>query len=153
PGTLSPLNGGHRTALSWAEGLPAVTAEVRAPMVEPFSSRFVLDSGTDHVTLFGRAAARIMAEDSPGLVFVPGFGLRSVPTAKIMLNLDGHPRRVLAVLMRDVKDRQEDGLVPTSFFRSVFVSSAEGVVIFDASPSLTNAEERTTACEATAPPR
>jgi hypothetical protein len=70
-----------------------------------------------------------------------------------MMNLDGRPRPVVAVLMSDVKDREEDGLIPTSFFRSVFVSSGEGVVIFDASLSLPNGAKRTTACDVTAPHR
>ena len=136
PGTLPSTHGGHRTALSWAEGLPAVTAEIRAEGEELFPARVVLDSGTDHVTLFGRAAERMLAGDQARTVRVDsGFGTRDVPTAMISINIGGRRRSAVAALMRDVTDRQEDGLVPTSFFRSVLVRGAEGMVVFDAPAS------------------
>jgi len=146
-GTLAPSEKGHRTALSWTEGLPAVTGEIRAPRMAPFSARFVLDSGADHVTLFGRAAERILPHGpSQSVLIDSGFATRQLPTARIIMNLDGRPRSILAVLMPDVKNRDEDGLVPASFFRSVFVSGADGFVIFDASLSGSSALERTTVC-------
>jgi hypothetical protein len=83
PGTLPASHGGHRTALSWTEGLPAVTGEIRGQSIEPFPARFVLDSGTDHVTLFGRAAERMQANDrSPNVLVNSGFGTRALPTAR-----------------------------------------------------------------------
>src|SRR6185503_17850043 len=91
-GTLAPSEKGHRTALSWTEGLPAVTGEIRASRTEPFSARFVLDSGIDHVTLFGRAAERILAHgDGPSesVLIDSGFATRELPTARIIMYLDG----------------------------------------------------------------
>ena len=61
-----------------------------------------------------------------------GFGTREVPVATISVTVGGRERSVIVELRSDVKDRDEDGLVPTSFFRSVFVSTADGVVVFDA---------------------
>ena len=125
PGTLPRSDAGHRTVLSWAEGLPALIAEVRVQSGDSFSARFVLDSGTDHISLFGRAAERLLVNGQSRMVLVDsGFGTRELPAAMIILNLDGRPRPTLAVLMSDLRDREEDGLVPTSLFRSVFVSSA-----------------------------
>jgi len=134
PGTLPPSTGGHRTALTWSAGRPAVTVTVRAHTVEPFSARFVLDSGADHVTLFGHAAERMaLVADRDRTMFIDsGFGTREVPTAMVNVNVGGRERSAMVELRRDVKDRDEDGLVPTSFFRSVFVSTADSVVVFDA---------------------
>jgi hypothetical protein len=134
PGTLPRSTGGHRTALTWSAGRPAVTATVRAHTVEPFSARFVLDSGADHVTLFGHAAERMaLVADRDRTMFIDsGFGTREVPTAMVNVNVGGRERSAMVELRSDVKDRDEDGLVPTSFFRSVFVSTADSVVVFDA---------------------
>jgi hypothetical protein len=71
-----------------------------------------------------------------------GFGALHVPMATVMLKVGGHTRSVRVELRRDV-DREEDGLVPTSIFRSVLVSPAEGVVVFDAQMSLPNGLRRT----------
>jgi len=49
---------------------------------------------------------------------------------------------------KDVTDREEDGLLPTSLFRSVLVSSADGNVLFDASLALSKDLQRTTSCAA-----
>jgi len=49
---------------------------------------------------------------------------------------------------KDVTDREEDGLLPTSLFRSVLVSSADGNVIFDASLALSKDLQRTASCAA-----
>jgi hypothetical protein len=48
----------------------------------------------------------------------------------------------------DVTDREEDGLLPTSLFRSVLVSSGAGSVIFDASLALSKDLQHTTSCAA-----
>jgi len=149
-GSVPAQTGGSRAALSWAAGRPAVTAMVRAHSVEPFPARLVLDSGADHVTLFGRAAARIapVGDWTRTMVIDSGFGTREVPTALALLNVDGRERSVPVELRSDVTDRQEDGLVPTSLFRSVFVSSAEAAVIFDGSLPASPRLQRTSACPA-----
>jgi hypothetical protein len=66
----------------------------------------------------------------------------------ITVNVGGRERLAMVELRSDVKDRDEDGLVPTSFFRSVFVSTADNVVVFDARVTSWNGLERTTACNA-----
>jgi len=145
-GTLPRSTDGHRTALTWAAGRPAVTAEVRAHTVEPFSARLVLDSGADHVTLFGRAAERmaLVADWHRTMLIDSGFGALEVPTATVMVNVGGRTRSVTVELRSDVEDREEDGLVPTSIFLSVLVSTAERVVVFDPHVSLPNGLRRTT---------
>ena len=69
-----------------------------------------------------------------------------MPTAIVKVNVGSRERSAMVELRRDVKDRDEDGLVPTSFFRSVFVSTADSVVVFDARVTPWNGLERTTAC-------
>jgi hypothetical protein len=149
-GTLPHSTGGHRTSLSWAAGRPAVEATVRAHSVEPFSARLVLDSGADHVTLFGGAAVRIalVAGWDQTMVIDSGFGTREVPTTIASVNVGGRERSVSVEVRKDVTDREEDGLLPTSLFRSVLVSSADGNVIFDASLALSKDLQRTTSCDA-----
>jgi hypothetical protein len=131
-GRLPTPTGGLRTPLTWAEGLPVVIATVRAGAVEPFSGRFVLDSGADHLTLFGRAADRLARlPDRGAMVIDSGFGMRSVPSVEVSVDVRGRGGRVTAEIRTDVRDREEDGLVPTSLFHSVFVGSADGVVVLD----------------------
>jgi hypothetical protein len=136
-GRLPSPSGGLRVPLTWVDGRPAIAGTVSAHGVEPFPARFVLDSGADHVVLFGHAAEQLaLAADRATMVVDSGFGRREVPTAAINVDVGGGRRPVVAELRRDLKDRGEDGLVPTAFFRSVFVSAAGGVVIFDARVSV-----------------
>jgi hypothetical protein len=141
PGTLPRVTGGHRKALTWIAGRPAVTATVRGPTLEPFTVRLVLDSGADHVTLFGLAAQRLalVADPDRTIVIDSGFGTREVPITMAGVNADGRNRSVSVGLRRDVGNREEDGLLPTSFYRSVLVSTADGVVIFNARVAPTHA--------------
>jgi len=147
-GTLPRSNGGHQTSLSWAAGRPAVEAMVRAHSGEPFSARLVLDSGADHVTLFGGAAVRIalVAGWDQTMMIDSGFGTREVPATVARVNVGGRERSVSVEVRKDVTDREEDGLLPTSLFRSVLVSSADGNVLFDASLALSKDLQRTTSC-------
>jgi hypothetical protein len=86
----------------------------------------------DRVTLFGRAANRLaLVHDREAKVIDSGFGTHEVPSAGIRADVGGRQRQVIAELRGDLRDREEDGLVPTSFFRSLSVSAADGVV-FDA---------------------
>ena len=146
-GRLPFPTGGVRTPLTWVEGLPAVTATVRAGAVVPFSGRFVLDSGADHLTLFGRAADQFaQIPDRGTLVIDSGFGTRHVPSVEVTVDVRGRSGRVTAEIRTDVRDREEDGLVPTSLFRSVFVGSADGVVVLDPRVSLADYRESATMC-------
>src|SRR5262249_16624596 len=124
----------------------AITATVRARTVAPFSGRFVLDSGADHVTLFGGAADRLaLVPDREARVIDSGFGTREVPTADISVEVGGRWRPLTVELRSDLKNRAEDGLVPTSLFRSVFVSDSDGIVVFDGRALPSNGEERSSA--------
>ena len=141
-GRLPSPPGGSKTALTWADGRPAITAMVRADAAEPFPGRFVLDSGADHLTLFGRAADRLARMPGRDTMLIDsGFGTREVPTVKVSLDAGGRRTRTPAELRGDLRDREEDGLVPTSFFRSVFVSAADGVVVFEGRVPSSNQRE------------
>ncbi len=91
------------------ERVPSPFIVICVPVASGPCEAMLLDTGTNMTLLSWTLAARVGLE--PGAAHVVG---------------------VVAVLMTDVRDREEDGLVPTSFFRSVLVSSAEGLVIFDA---------------------
>jgi len=136
-GTLPLATDGQQVPLWWSEGRPTVTATVRARTIESFSAWLVLDSGADHVTLFGSAAKRVTlaADSNQTMTIDSGFGAREVPSAAISVNLAGVDKTVSAELRPDL-NREEDGLIPTSFFRSVRVSAAEGVVVFNTSLSV-----------------
>ena len=130
---LPPFAGRDRVPLSWIAERPAVAAVVRAHAVEPYTARFVLDSGADHVSVFGRAAKRLaLAVDSGRTMLIDdGFARAEVPTASISLIVGGIERSVRAEIRSDITDREEDGLLPTSVFRQVLVSASEGVVVFN----------------------
>ena len=131
-GTLPASTEGYRVPFSWLEGRPAVAAIIHAHAVEPFSTRLVLDSGADHLTLFGAASRRMAlgADPNQTMTIDSGFGTREVPTAAVTVNVAGVERLVRAELRFDL-NRTEDGLMPTSFFRSVLVSTADSVVVFN----------------------
>ena len=77
-----------------------------------------------------------------------GFRTREVPTARMRVNVAGRERAVTVELRSDVKNREEDGLVPTSFFHSVFGSTARRAVVFDGRVFLSNGLERNAPCDA-----
>lgn len=143
PGSLSSSTEGYRIPFTWSEGRPAVDAVIRAHAVEPFSTRLVLDSGADHVTLFGAASKRMALVSDPNqtMTIDSGFGTREVPTAAVTVNMAGVERLVRVELRSDL-NRAEDGLMPTSFFRSVLVSTADGVVVFNTSLSNNPRQDR-----------
>jgi hypothetical protein len=142
-GTLPSSTEGYRVPFSWLEGRPAIAAIIHAHAVEPFSTRLVLDSGADHLTLFGAASKRMALVSDPNqtMTIDSGFGTREVPTAAVTVNMAGVERLVRVELRSDL-NRAEDGLMPTSFFRSVLVSTADGVVVFNTSLSNNPRQDR-----------
>lgn len=150
PGTLVMQPGGQETRLVWSGGRPAVVARVRAHTVDWFSARFVLDSAADHVTLFGGAAARLLsvADSNRTMTVDTGFGRRDVSTAPLTLSIGGRDRSVVAALHTEIANRDEDGLLPTSLFRSVSVATLRSIVTVDAPRSSVDTAERTTPCGA-----
>jgi len=141
-----PAAGWH-APLTWASGRAAVTVTIQTNTVEPFTARLLLDSGADAVALFGRAARAVTsATDSGGTMWIDsGFGIREVQTSKITVTIGGRSRRLVAQTSSDVIDREEDGLLPTSLFHSVFVGAGERIVVFDADVTIPAAQ---TACRA-----
>jgi hypothetical protein len=77
-----------------------------------------------------------------------GFGRREVATAPITVRIGGRNRSVVAALHTEITNRDEDGLLPTSFFRSVSVDTTRDIVILDAQLSSLHTAERTTECDA-----
>lgn len=150
PGTLMIAPGGQQAGLVWSGGRPALVASVRAHTVDWFSARFVLDSAADHVTLFGAASARLtpVADWNRSMTVETGFGRREVVTAPITVRIGGRNRSVVAALHTEITNRDEDGLLPTSLFRSVSVDTTRDIVILDAQLSSLHTAERTTECGA-----
>jgi hypothetical protein len=145
-GRLPPPSGGLPVPLTWSGGLPVITAKVDPQPIESFPARFVLDSGADHLTLFGRAADRLKQTDNRGTMSIDsGFGVREVPSAEVRVDVGGRHLRVAAEIRSDERNRGEDGLIPTALFHSVFVSDA--VVVFDGRVSGWNERERMPACD------
>jgi len=88
--------------------------------------RLVLDSGTDTLVLFDRAADTNLemrtfsgstpaSSREPETVMIAGYGLRTVPSVSV-----ARPRAA-----------HEDGLLPIIAFKSIYVSNSEKYVIVD----------------------
>jgi len=133
PGQLAADVAGPRIPLEWSEGRPAINASVRLPGGPVANLRLVLDSGIDRVTLFGSAARRLAAAArATSTVRVEGaLGGTTAVATSVLVTSGGLDRAATATLMVDVTDRQEDGLLPTSLFRSVYVSAADKLVVLD----------------------
>jgi len=125
--------GGQRATLTWVSGRPAITVTIRARNVEPFTARLVVDSGADSMALFGRAAKALApaADAAQTVTFDSGFGVREVLATQITVTIDGREHSLIAQVRSDLTDREEDGLLPPSVFRSVFVGTGDRVVVFD----------------------
>ena len=147
---LPRSSGRDRLPLTWIDERPAVRAAIRAHAVEPYDGWFVLDSGADHVTLFGDAADRLtLAADLSGTMVVDdGFARREVPAASITIAVAGIERSVRVEVRSDIRNRGEDGLLPTSLFRQVLVSASEGNVVFNRRVPVTSGAARRAPCGA-----
>jgi len=131
-GTLNKPAGGRRAPLTWASRCPAIAVTVRTRNVEPFTVRLVLDSGADAVVLLGSAARTVSAAAADKkMLIASGFGIHEVAASDIRVSIGGRERSLVAQLRGDLDDREEDGLLPTSIFRSIFVGTADRIVIFD----------------------
>lgn len=124
--------GGQPVALTWVSGRPAITVTIRVHDGASFAARLVLDSGADRVALFGRVAATVASRGPTGTITIDsGFGVREVPASQIKCVIDGRVRSLTAQIRSDLTDREEDGLLPTSLFRSVYVAAVNGLVVLD----------------------
>lgn len=133
PGKLITPVTGVRIPLEWSEGRPAIILSVRRPAGAATTMRLVLDSGIDRLTLFGHAARRLAAAArAMSTVKVEGpLGVTTASATDVLVTAGDRDLAATATLMTDVTDRQEDGLLPTSLFRSVYVSVANGVVVLN----------------------
>jgi hypothetical protein len=133
PGQLTAAVAGHHVPLEWSEGRPAIVVRLRATSgCGPGTVKLVLDSGIDRLTLFGAAARQVGAvARSTSMVRVDGpLGTATARAAPVIVAIDRDIRTV-ATLMAQVQDREEDGLIPTSLFRSVYVSGSDRIVVLD----------------------
>jgi hypothetical protein len=131
-GTVPRPAGGQQIALTWVSGRPAIAVTIRAQDGAPLTARLVLDSGADGVALFGRAARIVASRGGTRTTRIDsGFGAREVPASQISCTIDGRTHSVTAQIRSDLTDREEDGLLPTSLFRSVYVAAADGVVVLE----------------------
>jgi hypothetical protein len=137
PGALVSQFGGIAVPLEWSEGRPAIVVSILGASGPAIRVRLVLDSGIDRLTLFG-GAARQLAAASPktSTVLLEGaLGTTTAASARALLQTGGRDRKVHITLLADERGRHEDGLLPTSFFGSVLVSAAGGIVKLDATPN------------------
>ena len=58
------------------------------------------------------------------------------------LRVAGRDRRLDVALMPERRDRDEDGLLPTSMFKSVLISPIEGVVVVDGELTVSSEVEK-----------
>jgi len=133
------LDGGS-LLLEWSEGRPAIVVSIGAAQGPAMRVRLVLDSGIDRVTLFGDAALQLAAAARTlSTVLVEGpLGTTTAASTRAVVSAGERRRKVQATLLVDERGRREDGLLPTSLFRSVLVSAAHGIVVLDASVSATS---------------
>jgi hypothetical protein len=124
---------GRRERLEWVDGRPAVTLLIAPASGVPFRARFVVDSGIDRVTLFGRAALRAGGGNGRLVRVVDLFGSGLFPAVAVSIEAGKRRVETVAVLQAGVTDRTEDGLLPMSLFTSVYVSAAEHVVVLGGS--------------------
>jgi hypothetical protein len=89
--------------------------------------RLVLDSAAEELVLFGRAAAAVPARGAVGLATLRGSRQAAVGPAPRLIGLPRPPRR--AVLLPDVGDRGEDGLLPLAAVGTVALDWRRGVAV------------------------
>ena len=132
----------------WIEGTEAVSGvsegrfwiELR-PVADRAGSaralRLVVDSGTDRTLLFGaaaRAQGHAAVDATSALQLRTLSGARSVRAVRLPRLASGEwlLRRGLAVLLPEVEDREEDGVVPLSSLGAVYLDASAGRVVLDA---------------------
>ena len=121
---------GFEVPLTLVEGRPAISLAAPSAAGEARRLRLVLDSGANDLVLFGSAAASARTGGSTRMATLTGS--RQVETAEAprLGGLNRSPRR--AVLLPDVADRDEDGLLPLSAAGPVAFDWSRGVAILGA---------------------
>ncbi|MGH9672075.1 MAG: aspartyl protease family protein [Bryobacteraceae bacterium] len=115
----APAPAGERLALDRIHDRPAVSVEV-----DGVRMRLVLDSAASHMVLFGDMAAGrdAVLRTAAGYEPVAVRRLRSVTAGSVRLS-------GVEAAVAPRSGREEDGLLPARWFRSVYVNNAEGYVI------------------------
>jgi len=132
PGALSPWVRGERLAAERIEGRPAVAATVAGSTL-----RLVLDSGADAPLVFGAAARRTAAsyrgprrsarlETAAGSVTREAFEVGSVRLGR------AHAAGGWGLLLPEVADRREDGLLPLAALGPVLLDLSSELVVVGA---------------------
>ena len=133
---------------SWVEGTEAVSGvfegrfwiELRTVANRAGSARalrLVIDSGADQTLLFG-AAARVLEyaaiDATSALRLVTLSGTRRVRAVRLpqLVSGDWRLRRGSALLLPEVRDRQEDGVVPLSRLGALYIDAPAGRVVLGA---------------------
>lgn len=127
PGALSVT--GKEVPLEVVEGRPVVDVPAGGILARVGSLRLVLDSAANQLVLFG-GAAQALARRQVGWSTLNGESRVAIAMAPRIQGLSRRVRR--AVLLPQVRDRRENGLVPLTLVGSVALDWGRGVAILDA---------------------
>lgn len=132
----------------WIDGTEAVSGasegrfwiELRTVANRAVSARalrLVVDSGTDRTLLFGAAArahARAPNDTSSALRLETLSGTRPAHAVRLppLVSGDWRLRGTSALLLPEVQDRQEDGVVPLSGLGAIYLDASAGRVVLGA---------------------
>lgn len=125
---------GEVVSLTLEEGRPTLTLPIAAEgEAGPRSLRLVLDSAADALILFGPAAEVPRGRHQVDLATSTGTLRAALGAAPRMGGLRRTPRQ--AVLLPEVTDRGEDGLLPLAAIGAVALDWERGVAVLNARPS------------------
>ncbi len=120
---------GREVPLEVVEGRPVVDVPAGGALARLCSLRLVLDSGANQLVLFG-GVAQALARRQVGWSTLNGERRVAVAVAPRIRGLSHLVRR--AVLLPQVGDRRENGLVPLTMVGAVALDWRRGVAILDA---------------------
>lgn len=124
-GSLARLVPGHRVAIHWVQGRPAVDV-----MFGQTPTDLVLDSGATGIVLFDRPPGQA----SGGFVRLQSLdGDQDVPTVvadRLQIGALTIPAPRAGIMPRDEVDRGGGGLLPTTSFDSIYFDHAGGAAVF-----------------------
>jgi hypothetical protein len=122
---------GEEVALTLVEGRPAITLDVAAGSGQRSGSLLlVLDSTADQLVLFGGVAARRPRSGGDRLTTLAGSLAAAVGPPPRFAGIRRPPRR--ALLLAEVVDRREDGLLPLAAVGPDLLDRERGIAVLDA---------------------
>jgi hypothetical protein len=122
--------GDVRVPVAWADGRPMIAARLDAPGVPP-SGKLVLDSAADALVLFRSTAHEQRLPRAEVAVAAHHGTLGATAIARVTVSIAGVRLRRSAVLL-PITGRQEDGLLPASWFSSVCIDGPRAEAVFTA---------------------